>query len=1308
MNRRKIRSPAMLALVSLCLPSKHHVLVQSFSATRLYSRTRSLARLAPLQAAGSRLYYSTDATQVHQPSAATSSDGKTTKQPLELTAPHDPAGDQPQAIQQLVQQLKDGDKYSILRGITGTGKTLVMANVIHKLQKSALILCHNKTLAAQLAREMRSMLSKDRVQLFVSYYKHYVPESYSETTSTYRAKKSSISDEIDALRHLATKALVQHDPVVVVASISCIYGLGLPAAYLDKSWTWEVGSTVLSKEELVDQLTSTLYVNVDEEDSSKQDTIISSDLERGQFQLLESNNGLTSSIWPPSDSFPMRLDFSRQGDGLLQLTDIFLGHNSGMSSTDQVTIFPAKHHIAGSDDEFQESLTRIQEECDERVKELLSENKDAEAARIQMRVAQDLQLLRETGTCPGVENYSRHLGLRGAGVPPNTLLDYFGEDFLLFVDESHVTNPQIKAMYAGDRARKQTLVKHGYRLPSALDNRPLQEKEFWHRIPQTVFVSATPGDMESELSERDPVEMTIRPTFVADPDIEVRSPEGQLENLVEEINKRIQKGERTLAMTLTKRDAEDLAGYLLDKHDISASYIHSGLNTHERSEVLTALQKGDIDCLVGVNLLREGLDLPQVSLVAILGADCEGFLRSETALLQTIGRAARHQNGKAILYARCMTNSMKACIDATRYRRTKQLAYNEEHGKIVRSTRGSSHLSIFDLLKDQIAEDRPLEVVGSRVRKNVEVGLQQHEQPVVSVPINLPQKLGDNSAAIITDHIPSKPGIYMWKNEHGDILYIGKAKRLRSRVKSYLSPGAKHTQRIRVMLRKAANVEFIVTPTDRDALLLEQKLIQHHQPLYNVLLKDDETYPLICATIGDSFPQFTIVPRRDEESHPATASKYMYFGPYPHLSEIRRILDYIEETYELRVLSFEARQAGSSNAEALKQAYFEQFQKALNEVFLQSKSVVKSDKEPSPLFDSEYNSCRDVVGIGWGKDSSEAFVHVMQLRDGLVNGQFSYTCKIPFSIESEDDYAEIIQTTLEEKHYPSGSSIGSSFFPKEVLTQYPVEGTEIRRLIRSGIRSGIDSDGLKGPIKVLVRAPAKRGARKATDNSAIQLAVDNAQEVAMTKFDIASTTSGNDKAMEELTRMLSLQKTPLRIECYDISHTQGQGVVGSRVVFINGEAASHLYRRFNIRHDITDSANGVDPRDDYFNIEQLLERRFRRVNGVHNDTEDPWSLPDLVVIDGGKGQLAAAARGMAKAGVFPTGSPEAKFAENGRTVPLVSLAKENEELFAYAQTDPVNESNDSAALLLLRALRDESHRFALWNHRKRRSKLNGL
>ena len=716
------------------------------------------------------------------------------------------------------------------------------------------------------------------------------------------------------------------------------------------------------------------------------------------------------------------------------------------------------------------------------------------------------------------------------------------------------------------------------------------------------------------------------------------------------------------------------------------------------------------------------MDLPQVSLVAILNADVEGFLRSETALLQMIGRAARNKNGKAIMYADRITSSMKKCIDATKERRKVQLAYNAQNRKNIQTTKGSSIQSIFEILKDQIEAEQQQSPLDDK--PIIETSVSSFDQSSINAVSLMKNSGHPKNQTIVTDHIPSKPGVYFWKNQDDLILYIGKAKRLRSRVKSYLSPNAKHSLRIKTMLKKATKVEFVLTPSDRDALILESNLIKHHQPPYNVLLKDDESYPYICASIGETLPSFSIVPRKQEGG--GKVSHYKYFGPYPHYNELNKIIQMIEEKYDLRSKSFQVRFGNVSQME-----YQQTFQKALDEVFLSPKSNTIEDistlrlkyEEGSNLFDSTYNKSRDVVAIG-RINNDEAVIHLVQLRDGLVAGQFSYTCQISSGIDSSEDLGTIIQTVLERKHYCRGEALlhrPFSFFPSELLVQYPLTQTQtLREVFRTACKEAEPNRKIK---PLTIRKPVKSGQRKDTDSRAMQFAIDNAEEVAKQKS-YTSNTNGATKssvdgtAMKELTDLLSLEKVPSRIECYDISHTRGDETVGSRVVFIAGQPKKDLYRVFNVK-----SVEGID---DYASLEEVLERRFRKawVNGAGGlvDEDDPWSIPDLVVIDGGKGQLTAALKGMAKASIFASNcEPEydtnssndemqQSFRSNKRSakVPVVSLAKNMEHVYAPHVMNPINDSPDSAALLLLRSLRDESHRFALAAHRRKRSHANGF
>lgn len=1237
--------------------------------------------------------------------------------PFEVTAPYEPTGDQPEAIRQLIQQLEEGDKFSTLRGITGTGKTFVMSHVICHANKPTLVLCHNKTLAAQLARELRSFLKKNAVELFVSYYNYFKPEAFLETTGKYFGKKSSVNEEIDALRHRATRALLERRDVVIVASVSCIYGLGLPAEYLAASTIMTVGDTMRSLD-LIANLEKMLYTRPEDP----------GEMLRGNYQLAAGPAGHVLSIWPPQERFPLSVRFNGVGDTVQVSSIDGIDFEEEKFTASSIRIFPAKHHVF-NEDIREEACLAIEAEMRDRVQELNFLKMEEQSKRLQMGVSNDLILLRETGFCNGAENYSRHFSKRAAGEAPDTLIDYLkmsaDGDWLLIVDESHVTLPQLKTMYRGDRSRKEMLVKHGFRLPSAMDNRPLQEEEFWKQVGQAVFVSATPANYELEKSQRPPVEMVIRPTFICDPEIDIRPSRGQLTDLVNEIKKRASRNERTLAMAISKRDAEDLATFL-GKEGVLATFIHCDLTTHERSNAIRSLQNGEVDCLVGINLLREGLDLPQVSLVAILNADSAGLFRSHTALLQTIGRAARNSNGAAIFYADRITDSMQKTIEDTKRRREKQLAYNEAIGCKPISTEGSTMMSIFDLLRDEIKDQREQTEAFDRSDGSTKSRKCLQETERVEVPLPLTA----DRISVVTGNLPSKPGVYFWKDGQGNILYIGKAKKLRNRVQSYLSPNAKHSSRIKTMIAKSTTLDFVLTPSVRDALILESNLIKHHQPLYNVLLKDDETYPYICASIGDKFPRFFSSPRRQTGEK---ASKYRYFGPYPHFQEINALLGEIEETYSLRAKSFAARHGDCTQTE-----YAEMFNLAMVEVFeagannSQLVEMRSEYEEANLLFTSADNKCRDVVAIGHAEnDENNLLVHVVQMREGLVAGRFSYSCELQSGFSTEEDMSAVIQAVLERQHYPSGEESGGckfTFFPDEILSQFPIENeNELKKAVKIA-RTKVEPNS---SANLKIRNPATRGPRKETDARALEFALGNANQAALEwqqSTVVGATRSSIDgTAMSELVSMLCLEKPPRRIECYDISHTQGEVAVGSRVVFIDGKPSPMLYRKFNIKT--------VEGNNDYASLEEVLERRFHHVwehergELVHQD--DPWALPDLVVIDGGVGQLGAAIKGMTKAGVFPPALPYLgyhvpskvkeedileeeiilKFENNTHVmissqcthVPICALAKSKEEIFVPGHSIPVNNSPDSPGLLLLRSLRDESHRFALDAHRKRRS-----
>ncbi len=599
--------------------------------------------------------------------------------PFQLVAPFKPTGDQPGAISKLVSGLQSQQRFQTLLGATGTGKTFTIAATIAQHQKPTLVLAHNKTLAAQLCNELRQFFPHNAVEYFVSYYDYYQPEAYIPTSDTYIEKTSAINEEIDMLRHSATRSLFESRDVIVVASISCIYGLGTPAEYLKAAIPLKVGMCI-DQREMLHQLVSVQY--------SRNDI----DLKRGNFRV----RGDVVEIGPAYEDRIVRVEFFGDEIEAIRFIDPVTGEI--LHTVGGLNIYPARHFVT-PEDTLEAACTDIDFELKQRIVELETNGKLIEAQRIDQRTRYDLEMLREVGYCNGVENYSRHLARRNPGDPPECLIDYFPDDWLLVVDESHVTVPQIRGMYNGDRSRKQVLIDHGFRLPSAADNRPLKAEEFWENVNQCIFVSATPGEWEIEVSEGQIAEQVIRPTGVIDPEIFVRPTDGQVDDLLGEIRDRVQREERVLITTLTKRMAEDLTEYFHERN-VRVKYLHSEIQSIERIEIIQALRNGEFDVLIGVNLLREGLDLPEVSLVAILDADKEGFLRSARSLIQTIGRAARHINGQAILYADKMTDSMIAAIDETERRRGIQTAHNKLHKitptSIVKSG-GNSILQFLDL-----------------------------------------------------------------------------------------------------------------------------------------------------------------------------------------------------------------------------------------------------------------------------------------------------------------------------------------------------------------------------------------------------------------------------------------------------------------------------------------------------------------------------------------------------------------------------------------------------------------------------------
>ena len=640
---------------------------------------------------------------------------------FELVSKYQPSGDQPEAIKQLVEGINSGKKEQVLLGATGTGKTFTIANVIKETNRPTLVLAHNKTLAGQLYSELKELFPNNRVEYFVSYYDYYQPEAYVPSTDTYIEKDSSINDEIDELRHAATSALISRRDVIVVASVSCIYGIGEVEEYKNKMLTLTVGEKI-PRNKVLEKLVEMLYERND------------IDFKRGAFRV----HGDVVEIIPAGQrNTGYRIEFFDDEIDRISEIDVLTGVIVGNKKN--VSLFPASHFVV-SDDKLKLAIERIKKELQERLAELKAQNKLLAAERLEQRTNYDIEMLEETGFCSGIENYSAPMAGRLPGETPTTLMDFFPDDYLLVVDESHVTLPQVRGMYNGDRARKLNLVEYGFRLPSALDNRPLKYDEFESKINQAIYVSATPGDLELEHTNGQYVEQIIRPTGLLDPTIEVRKTAGQIDDLVGEINERIAKKERTLVTTLTIRMAEELTNYLKEL-DIKVAYLHSEVKTLERMQIIHDVRTGKYDVLVGINLLREGLDIPEVSLIAILDADKEGFLRSSRSLIQTIGRCARNANGHVIMYGDHITDSMQQAIDETVRRRNIQEKYNEEHGITPKTIMKEIRDVISNIEEKQ--EDKPKKLSKKEIEKNMALIEQEMREAAKNLDFERAMELRD-------------------------------------------------------------------------------------------------------------------------------------------------------------------------------------------------------------------------------------------------------------------------------------------------------------------------------------------------------------------------------------------------------------------------------------------------------------------------------------------------------------------------------------------------------------------------------------
>jgi len=1287
-----------------------------------------------------------------------------------VRAPFAPSGDQPTAIEACTKMLKDEQRrFVCLRGATGTGKTFVVANVLAELERPTLVVVPNKTLAAQVARELRAYLGEThRVELFVSHFSVYIPESFSN--NRYTEKRSAIDSDLDALRHRATRALVEPGKTpVVVASVSCLYGLGLPTDYVDAALTIEVGAS------------ASKYGIEGVEDKLRDDLLYERvmpymDLERGQFKRSaapDDENCFNVQIWPPY--LESALDIRVRGDD----GTIVSCESQGGRPVETLTIWPRVHYITPAE-RLKRALVSIKDELDEQCKTLRTKGCAIEADRLEQRTNADLALLRELGWCPGAEHYSRHLRGAKPEEPPVTLLDYFSysadggsearRDWLLVADESHVMLPQLRAMHGGDKSRKTALVGAGYRLPSALDNRPLMGEEFWQRVPQALLVSATPGDVETGwVGGKDSdsmVDMVVRPSGVLDPPVHVIGKENQLEVLAQRVSERALLGERSLVCVLTKADTEDLAMYL-NAHGVRADWVHSELTAPQRAAKLSKLQKGELDCIVGAQLLREGLDLPSVSLVAILDADIPGFMRSARSLMQMMGRAARNKNGECILFADSTTAAMKEAMAEVDRRRVKQHEYNVANNMVPKTaTLGSSTstLSLFEVMADEIESEKEKWAVEQSVAltsdradvdtEAVEKALQSWRKrreggrvrpgPKPSDALKLAAELEEgeklraenvlDAYGIDASHVerlrglsrdmPAKTGVYRWLDEAGNVLYVGKAKNLRSRTSHYLAPALiQSSPRHRKLLASARMLDSVLTPGgEADALALEARLIQRERPALNILLKDapKPESARIVLTSKNGVGQIFVAKFQDEAQ--SEASRGARVWTLPTREAANRMMGVLERALDLRGVSFRSR-FGETAAVAQWQFVSEVASLVLDAKYEEAIAMLEgrgdipaaleirvSAQEEAERGQGSRGSLAallqaDSVAKHWNMDVIAAAssgagvcaVKIIKVREGVIVDVLGTSIEVP-NASADDDIADA--TLAEAAQIVAEQMYTGEFVERPDLVYIPHAVAEPLNL-RSALKTlGVGAKSAKG--KVLHHGAAKEGTLL---EALATMALENADES-------ARMTATKSIAAVHLRDTIGLSEIPHSIEGVDVSHLAGTNAVCSFVRFEGGSAMPLKHKRYQLSDEVT-------PSDDYGGIAESIGARLASKS----------ALPDVFLIDGGVGQLTAAAAALEAHGVVisnmidddsdastsTTVTPYPNSNRPQRTVALAALAKgrsSGEEALwiptrstsgAHAVAGvKVSVASKDQSLKLLRAVRDSAHAVALGAHRTRR------